>query len=245
MKQLTEKICLVVPCYNEEKRLKIQEFTSFDPNCYFIFVNDGSTDGTLKLIQENLRPGLFCLNLEQNSGKAEAIRQGILFLKGLPVFPEIQWAGYWDADLSTPLAELYDYLLFYQTFAPSAQAIWGSRVRRLGSDIKRSFKRHFLGRFFANITSLVLGLRCYDSQCGAKLFKKELLEPAFGEKFISRWIFDVELMLRLDKYSIVEYPLKHWHDVGGSKVKLFSVAYRTLMEIFRIRDKYVRQQRKR
>jgi glycosyltransferase involved in cell wall biosynthesis len=241
MKQLTEKICLVVPCYNEEKRLKIQEFTSFDPNCYIVFVNDGSTDGTLKLIQDNLTSRGFCLNLERNSGKAEAIRQGILYLKGLPIFPEIQWVGYWDADLSTPLTELYYYLTYYQTFATEAQAIWGSRVRRLGSDIKRTFKRHFLGRFFANVTSLALRLRCYDSQCGAKLFKKELIEPGFGEPFISRWIFDVELMLRLDKYAIVEYPLNHWYDVGGSKIKMFSVAYRTLMEIFEIRNKYVKK----
>lgn len=241
MKPLTEKICLVVPCYNEEKRLKIQEFTSFDPNCYIVFVNDGSKDETLKLIQENVSSKCFCLNLEQNQGKAEAIRQGILFLKGLPIFSEIQWVGYWDADLSTPLTEIYNYLLYYQTFAPEAQAIWGSRVRRLGSDIKRTYKRHILGRFFANVTSLVLHLRCYDSQCGAKLFQKELIAPGFGEKFISRWIFDVELMLRLDHYAIVEYPLQHWYDVGGSKIKMFSVAYRTLMEIFKIRDKYVKK----
>src|SRR5215212_9619603 len=73
------RLLLVVPCYNEEKRLNVAAFRESDT--HFLFVNDGSSDGTLRLL-ESLRtsdPQRFSvLDLERNSGKAEAVRRGIL-----------------------------------------------------------------------------------------------------------------------------------------------------------------------
>ena len=234
-----EKMCIIVPCYNEEKRLDIDKFKSFTGGCYFLFVNDGSKDDTVGLLSRNKQDNMFILDLKQNGGKAEAVRQGMLHVKTLPIYNEIEWVGFWDADLSTPLDELYNYLKYYNTFSPEADTIWGSRVRRLGSNIVRTYKRHILGRMFANVTSFFLKLKCYDTQCGAKLFKKELIDDGFTEKFISRWIFDVEILMRLKKYNIVEYPLNTWIDIAGSKIKMIPVAYRTFAEIFRIRKKYI------
>ncbi len=240
MGKLSEKICLIIPCYNEEERLDMEKIKSFDGGCYFLFVNDGSKDDTLGLMKKNKQDNMFVLDLEKNGGKAEAVRRGMLYVKNLPIYDEITWVGFWDADMSTPLEELENYLMYNRTFAPSADAIWGSRVRRLGSNIVRTNKRHILGRMFANVTSFVLKLRCYDSQCGAKLFKKETLEPAFAEPFISRWIFDVAIMMRLRQHNIVEYPLNEWKDVKGSKIKMLPVAYKTLVEIFKIKQKYMK-----
>ncbi len=240
MRYLLEKVCLVIPCYNEAKRLDFEKFKVVKSNCYFLFVNDSSKDDTLDVIKENMTDNMYVLNLTKNVGKGEAVRRGMLYLKTLPIFQEIEWAGYWDADLSTPLDELNNFFLYAKTFPGKIDSIWGSRIFKLGCNIKRSFMRHFLGRLFSVVIGIFLKVESYDSQCGAKLIRKELLDISFLEPFISRWIFDLEILLRLEGYNIIECPLKNWTRVPGSKLRVSSVAFRTLLEIFKIRKKYGR-----
>ena len=187
---------------------------------------------------------MYLLNFKDNVGKGEAVRQGVLYLKTLVIFNEITWFGYWDADLATPLNETENFFLYAKSFYPGIDAIFGSRIRRLGSDIKRSFKRHLFGRLFASVTSLVFKMDVYDSQCGAKLFKKELIDKCFAEPFISKWIFDVEIILRMKQQKIVEYPLKEWKDKTGGHLKVCSVAVKTVIDLVRLRHKYLNKESK-
>lgn len=219
--------------------MKIDDFKTPGLDCTFLFVNDGSQDNTLEIIKKTQRDDIYYLNLEKNFGKGEAIRQGVLFAKSLPIYEEISWVGYWDADLATPLSELTYFLKYANDLAGKRiEAIWGSRISKLGSTIERTPIRHYLGRLFATITGLILKINCYDSQCGAKIFRKEITDMAFSRRFISCWIFDVEILLRLEDYNILECPLRFWRDVPGSKVKIFSVGFRTLIEISKIRKIY-------
>ena len=117
-------------------------------------------------------------------------------------------------------------------------AIIGSRIFRLGSSIKRSYLRHVLGRLFATVTGFLLKLGTYDSQCGAKVFRKHVLETAFGEGFISRWIFDIEILIRLKGFKVIECPLTRWVDIKGSKVRMWREAITVLSEIIKIRNSY-------
>ena len=234
----SEKICLVVPCYNEAKRLDFEEFKQWEQKYYFLFVNDGSNDNTLEVLRNNFKNNAYVLDLKNNFGKAEAIRQGVLFLKTLPIFEEISWFGYWDADLATPLSEIDNFLLYRKAFYPETDAIIGSRIIKLGSNIRRTVQRYFFGRLFANIANIVLKVDMYDSQCGAKLFKKELTDRCFAEPFISRWIFDVEIILRIKQQKIVEYPLKQWEDKTGGHLRACSVALKTITDLVKLRNKY-------
>ena len=239
MRDLPEKICLIIPCYNEVIRLDLKEFERAGPYCYFLFVNDGSKDNTLVEIKRNLKENMHVLDIQKNVGKGEAIRQAMLYAKTLPFFQEIKWIGYWDADLSTPLEELEHFIAYSNTFSiKEVDAIWGSRILKLGSNIKRSFKRHILGRLFSTVIGVVLKVKSYDSQCGAKLFKKELLEKVFSDPFISKWIFDVEILLRIKRRNIIECPLRTWQDVKGSKIRVGLLGFRVLMDIIKIRKKY-------
>ena len=103
----------------------------------------------------------------------------------------------------------------------------GARVQLLGRTILRNRYRHYLGRVFATVASVVLRMPVYDTQCGAKMFvSSEPIALAFRDPFISRWVFDVEILARLvcrgnvnPQVTICEYPLFEWHDVKGSKVK--------------------------
>ena len=218
---------VVVPCYNEEHRLPVQAFRDFaGDGVEFLFVNDGSRDGTLKLIQsmQEENPSRFAaMSLDRNRGKAEAVRQGIL--AAMDRKPD--FTGFWDADLATPLDEMPSFLRIFAT-RPEIEMVMGARVRLLGRRISRRPARHYFGRVGATLISSSLGLAVYDTQCGAKLFRvSDSMRELFSRTFISKWIFDVEIIARLVQArgrdatarAIYELPITQWHDVKGSKVK--------------------------
>lgn len=233
------KLCLIIPCYNEEKRLDIGEFAKYATDISFVFIDDGSTDGTQKLLKSNIPKNSFFLALDKNCGKAEAVRRGILYAKKEPSLIKIEWFGFWDADLSTPLGEANKMLNFAENFTSCPDAVFASRILRLGSSIKRSFFRHLAGRIFMTVADISLKLGAYDSQCGAKIFHRRAVDKAFSEPFLSKWIFDLEIIMRLkENCKIIEYPLEAWNEVGGSKLMNPKNILRVFMDILRIRKFY-------
>jgi dolichyl-phosphate beta-glucosyltransferase len=244
---------IVIPCFNEETRLVVDRFREFASSSHritFLFVNDGSTDGTLGLLEslERSDPAKFSvLNLQRNCGKGEAVRQGLL--SSLNSQPD--YIGFWDADLATPLEAIAEFMDIAESL-PQLEMVIGSRVKLLGRTIERRRSRHYLGRFFATAVSAVLKLDIYDTQCGAKLFRdSSFIQELFQKPFLSRWIFDVEIISRLvearrgqpvpqPEQVIYELPLREWRDIPGSKVRC-SDFVRAAWELLRIRNYYVRR----
>ena len=248
-------LILVVPCYNEEQRLPVAALREFalrglvgdDARMELLFVNDGSTDGTLAVLRslQAEDPSRFLvLDLERNSGKAEAVRRGIL--EALDRKPD--FVGFWDADLATPLEELPAFLDVFRT-RPEIDMVFAARVRLLGRSISRHPGRHYFGRVGATLISSSLGLAVYDTQCGAKLFRVTPdMREMFAEPFLSRWIFDVEIIARLVRQrgrdraakAIYELPIRVWHDVKGSKVRSTDFG-RALKDLWKIHRAYNRR----
>jgi dolichyl-phosphate beta-glucosyltransferase len=224
-------VVLAVPCFNERERLDVGAFAAGanEHKLGILFVDDGSTDATGDFIERGIagKPGLELLRCPDNRGKGAAVREGTLYLAGK--YPQAEWVGFWDADLSTPLNEVAHMLEFLGLEDGQVDAIWASRVMRAGSHIERRFKRHLFGRLFATVAGELLGVRAYDTQCGAKLFRREAVPALFGEEFVSRWIFDVELYQRLGHDRILECPVLAWTDQPGSKISVF----REFPQIFR------------
>ena len=240
-----QKTAIVIPCFNEARRLKPETFFDYlDKNegIFFYFVNDGSNDRTEVILEDMCARApdrLYWKSLDQNKGKAEAVREGIL----TAMEQDFDAIGYLDADLSAPLECINDLLKCLQD--PNIRLAMGSRVLLLGRRIKRKAVRHYLGRAFATAASLVLGMAVYDTQCGAKIFKTDATsKQLFSDPFFTRWIFDVELlvkMMALHRYSglpaldrcVLEYPLKQWENAGGSKLKIsdYAVACIDLLKI--------------
>lgn len=219
---------VVVPCYNEAARLDATRLLELlaDPGWSLVLVNDGSTDSTAALLRglADAHPGrVQQLDLDQNRGKAEAVRQGLL----RALESGADRVAYLDADLATPPSELRRVVAALE--APGVFVALGARVALLGSHIERKPTRHYLGRIFASGASLALRLPVYDTQCGAKAFRTgPHLARALAAPFRSRWIFDVELIsrlvggaegLKLEPANFVEIPLLEWRDVRGSKLR--------------------------
>jgi len=240
-------LVLVIPCYNEERRLPVDELRAFalpGIRVDLLFVNDGSRDGTLRILQSLSRedPQRFSvLDLERNSGKAEAVRRGVI--EALERKPDL--IGFWDADLATPLGELPGFLDVFAA-RPEIEMVFAARVRLLGRSISRNPRRHYVGRVGATLISSSLGLAVYDTQCGAKVFRaNDSLRAIFAEPFLSRWIFDVEIIARLVRQRgrdaaarvIYELPILSWHDVKGSKVRSTDFI-RALKDLWKIHRAY-------
>ena len=224
----SSKSLIIIPCFNEAKRLPIEEFTSFfedNSSISFLFIDDGSSDNTLEILHtfKHSNSTVEVLSLNKNQGKAEAIRNGILQVNEV----DFDYVGYFDADLATPLNEIYR-LLEQAKNESKPYLIIGSRVKLIGStDIQRKLSRHYIGRIFATIVSNMLKLPIYDTQCGAKLIRSDIAKVIFKDPFVSKWLFDVELIFRtkqlftISKNSICEVPLKKWIHKSGSKISLF------------------------
>lgn len=233
------KCALVIPCFNEEFRLPqadILKFAQSNPNYDLFLIDDGSRDKTwqkiLNLQEQNSQINGF--QLPRNQGKAEAVRQGVLFALAKNKY---QFLGYFDADLSSPLDEALamQNLLFKQS---ELDLILGSRLKKLGNQIERNLLRHLLGRMFATAVSLMLGLPVYDTQCGAKLFRSNIAAELFDRPFVSPWFFDVELIARhlaakQNPTKIFEMPLSQWTHQPGSKLTAFDYL-KVPVELFKI-----------
>ena len=216
---------VVVPCFNEAARLDDASFLALAaaPGIGVLFVDDGSTDGTAARLATLAARGdgaITALSLPGNAGKGEAVRRGLReALEG-----GATTIGYVDADLSTPVPEVLR--LLAEMERRHAVVVMGARVALLGTAIARRAHRHYLGRLFATAASLVLGVRVYDTQCGAKFFRDTpAVRNALATPFASRWAFDVELIGRLLQgdpplrpADFVEIPLQRWIDVSGSKI---------------------------
>ncbi len=241
------KTLVIIPCYNEENRLNSQVFLDYakeHQDIYFLFVNDGSKDGTKDIINAIATKSTQCkcLHLSNNSGKAEAVRRGML--AALENGNDYQYIGFFDADLATPLYEIQNFMKEMEK--SHFDIVSGLRLSRLGADVQRKKSRHYIGRCFATTASLVLHIPIYDTQCGAKFFKKEIVETLFADKFCSKWIFDVEIFARYLSYikkentrvQICEMPLSSWKDIGGSRLK-FRDFFVAPFELIRIKRKYL------
>ncbi|WP_299521115.1 response regulator [Winogradskyella sp.] len=220
---------VVIPCYNEEERLLSDEFLSFvDENSgyHLCFVNDGSKDNTLEVLQ-NLQKGredfITVYDCEKNGGKAEAVRLGMLHIAQRD---DLDYIGFLDADLSTDLADFDDLVKTIEN--SDFKIVSGSRIARMGANITKESARKIISLTINFIIRKILSMDFKDTQCGAKIFRKDVIDIAFKKKFVTQWIFDVEIFKRMTihfglkkaKAMLCEQPLKRWIHADGSKLSM-------------------------
>ena len=222
---------IVVPCYNEAGRLDLdafQEFLDQNNNYSICFVNDGSSDNTLEVLksfQANCPNRVHVYDAPKNNGKAEAIRAGVNYMLENTRAHKI---GFMDADLATGFDD-------YENLADSLDEemdmdgmVIGSRTRVNTANIQRTAFRSASSNIFNVVIQWIIGLKINDTQCGAKVFTRNTANTLFKNEFISKWLFDIELLMRMrNKYGksamlnkFKEVSLKKWTEVEGSKITL-------------------------
>jgi glycosyltransferase involved in cell wall biosynthesis len=227
---LTRSISIVIPAYNEEKRLpatlvKLREYLAGSrwEFAEVVVVDDGSRDATAQVAAGG---GVRVLKNPGNRGKGYTVKHGMLEARG-------EWILYTDADLSAPIGELET--LWTAAERGGAQVAIGSRaLDRSLVGVHQPPLRELAGRMFNVMMRLTTGLPFRDTQCGFKLFEARAAKEIFSRQQLDGFGFDVEVLFIAKRlgFKAVEVPVR-WDNVEGTKVSLLNggIAYLDLMKV--------------
>ena len=227
---------VVIPAYNEEKNIErtvaeIQNFLIKKKGLTFeiIVVNDGSSDRTAEIVAEiaEKQPCVKLVSYEKNMGKGEAVRQGVMASTGELIL-------FSDADLSTPVSEIEKFLPLVQQ---GYDIVIGSRRTRDSLITKKQpFHRRVSGRVFQALVRIILGMPFSDTQCGFKLFKREIAKKLFASLNHKGFSFDVEVIY---KAYLAEYRIKEvgviWANDPSTTVRFFRDSSKCFLDLIKIR----------
>jgi len=209
-------ISLVVPVFNEEKRIhnlkKIDAYAH--KNAYIkeiIVVDDGSTDETIRIVKKTpYKNRISIISYKENQGKGYAIKKGVLAAKGTHVI-------FIDVDLSTPLDTIGKVVKTLHSY----DVVIGTRKNKHARLKKRQpMVREWMGKGFTRLSQMALGVRVTDFTCGFKCFTTQSAKKIFSKQMIRRWSFDAEALFLAKKYgySIGELPVT-WKNDPHTKVR--------------------------
>ncbi len=221
-------LSIIVPVFNEERILernliKIIEYCKSNFKKYeVLLVDDGSLDRTVEICEKYSNSKISFLRNSKNLGKGYSVRKGVLRAKGDYIF-------FTDCDLSTPIEELGSFLKLILV----NDIVIGSRALK-NSKVKTRFSKKLLGRV-GNLLISFFVKDIKDTQCGFKLFRKDVAKKIFLKQTIKRWGFDFEILFIAQKFNlkIKEEPVK-WIEDKNSKVKLLDYP-KTLSDLIKIK----------
>src|SRR6185312_12507418 len=228
-------LTIVIPAYNEEGRLdatldKLAAFIKSEEwNAEVIVVDDGSTDGTARLVTRHMQqlPYLRLLQNHINRGKGFSLRRGVEAALGEIIL-------LCDADLSVPIQEFHKLL---GALREGADIAIGSRgVIAGGERVAAPWYRRMCSAGFQMVVRSVLGLRFEDTQCGFKAFKRKAARLIFSRQRIERWGFDPEVLMLADRFCFVvkEIGVEAIHD-DRSRLNVVSDSFQMLCEVLKVR----------
>lgn len=232
------EITVIIPAYNEELRLLptlksvyaylLDNFQSFE----ILVVNDGSTDKTRQVFEDFASTHKYCnlLSFASNSGKGHAVRQGILQACG-----ELMLLN--DADGSSPIEELSKLQAHIYL---GADIVIGSRAKPdLSRKIQTPIYRKIIGRVYSLIVNSALLPGFYDTQCGFKLYKRDVAKLIFALSNIDGYSYDIETLFlaHVIGFKIEEVAI-NWHNVEGSKVNILTDSVVMFWETIKIFTRY-------
>ena len=229
-------LSLVIPVYNEEKIIAktiqtVREYMEKNFADYeVIFVNDGSSDGTLKIAEEFSGDKIKIMTYEKNKGKGGAVRTGVLAAVGDFIF-------YTDCDLAYGLDVIK---VGYEMFEENEKidVIIGSRKKHKDGYAGYTFLRKLMSVMFLSILKIYGGIKQSESQSGLKGFTRDAAKKIFGLCEVDGWIFDFEALLIAQKLKlkIDEIPIKIINH-GESKISPVKDSLKMLGEVRKIKKR--------
>jgi glycosyltransferase involved in cell wall biosynthesis len=229
-------LLLLIPAYNEESRIEpvLRDYGRYFQEHYtgkfqLVVVLNGCRDNTLGVVQRVAREFSFisCLEFKEPIGKGGAL------IEGLKLAPLADLVGYVDADGATSPKAFLD--LVKQIGA--ADCVIGSRwIQGAVLHVEQSSRRQFASRVFHFIVERLFHMGIRDTQCGAKVMRREAVEKIHPYLRIADMAFDLNLLYSLKRagFRIREVPTE-WTDKIGSKVVLGRTSFTMLLSALRIR----------
>lgn len=229
------ELSVIIPAYNEEKRIRktletiLLYMDKKKHNYEIIVVNDGSTDKTKEVVHELAKERnkkIKILDNSTNKGKGYSIKQGFLAATKL-------WILFTDADLSTPIEEVETSI----RYAGNAAVVIGSRNLPMSHImVKQPFIRSTLGKIFPFFVRLLLLPQIYDSQCGFKLFRKDVAAAIAQRQRIDGFCFDAEQLYiaQLLGFLIQEVPVT-WSNDERTKIRIVRDSLQMFFDLLQIR----------
>ena len=225
-------LSIIIPAHNEEKRIAktLDEYCELFKTSEIIISLNACTDRTLDIVKEYQLAYPNLKYIESDIGaKGAAIISGFKIAKG-------DLIGFVDADCSTSAMEF----LMLSSNIGNNDGIIASRYLP-GSEVypKQSFSRIIVSRIFNGFVKLLLGLKYKDTQCGAKIFKREAIKKVIPDLKTGKWGFDVDLLYQMKRnlLKVCEHPTL-WRDSEYSKLNVRKAAPNMLLAIIRLRLLY-------
>ncbi len=223
---------VVIPAYNESERVVFTigaiatHVSGLGQPWELIVSDDGSTDGTVGLVEDLGLPNLRVVSDGINRGKGAAVRQGMLAARG-------DYILFADADQSTPITQ---FELLLEPLLHGAAVSIGSRAADGATVANKSGLRTALTKGLNLLVRSAIGLPYLDTQCGFKMFTRSAVHDLFGRQLIDRFSFDLEVLFLADRLGldVAEIPVE-WIDAPGSTVSPAKVALEFLRDIAQIR----------
>ncbi|MFH1711032.1 MAG: glycosyltransferase [Nanoarchaeota archaeon] len=235
------KIAIVMPAHNEEKRIEktLEEYGKFFKkkkkekeinNFEIIVVINNTQDRTEEIAKKMSKKyrEIRCLNFKQK-GKGFAIIEG--FKDALK--RDFDLIGFVDADMATTPEGYYALAENIEGYGGIIASRW---VRGSVIKTKQSFLRRVLSRGFNLIVRFMFLMPYEDTQCGAKIFRRKVIERVVGELYLTQWAFDINLLYLCKKkeFKIREYPTT-WQDRTDSKLDVMKIPIQMFTGVLRLR----------
>jgi len=232
----TSSLLLLIPAYNEEQRLGpvLRDYARHFREHYagpfqLVVVLNGCRDNTLGVVQRVATefPSISWLDFPAPIGKGGAL------IEGLKLAPRADFVGYVDADGATPPHAFLDLV----ERLGEADCVIGSRwLPGAVLHQAQSNRRQFASRVFHLIVQSLFWMNIRDTQCGAKVMKREAAEKVHSCLRIADMAFDINLLYALKRagYRILEVPTE-WTDQIGTKVTLGRTSLTMFLSALRIR----------
>lgn len=232
-------LLLLIPAYNEEQRIGpvLREFGAWYREHYrgsfqLVVVLNGCRDNTRGVVEEVARDFPFIRYLEF----ADPIGKGGALIEGLKLAPLAEAIGYVDADGATGPQAFYELVKHLD----KADCVIGSRWLP-GAVLHQvqTTRRRFASRVFHAIVQLLFWMNIRDTQCGAKVMRRQAVEKIHSALTIADMAFDINLLYVLKRagFRILEVPTE-WTDKIGSKVTLGRTSLTMLLSVIRLRLVY-------
>ena len=235
---MIKSLSVVFPMYNEANRLfrtfkDIEKFKklNFIKDIEYIFVDDGSTDNSIKKINDFFKNkknfNFKVVKIKTNTGKGYALKKGVIKAKK-------DWILTLDVDISVSLLQIKKWI--NKKLINNKNVVYFGSRNLKNSDIEFKFHRKILGIIFSFLLNILFNINIKDTQCGFKLYKKKIAKRIFKNIKDTGFVHDVEVVLYSKKfnYGLEELPVK-WIHRNESKLNLYVDTFKMFYKLFIIK----------